>query len=154
MGFFIPRLQARFCALAACIIRTIFIAIWHIPLFIYSAFQARVFSDFQYAGWIAQKGFLVTYSVVILMFILPWTIIYTWLFNNTNGSLLLVSVLHGSEIWLVYWLLNTGIHPNNLDNYWGYGAVLILVATLIVLKAGPENLSRKHKKIIRQPSLG
>ena len=149
-GFLVPRLQTRFSALTSCIIRAIVGGIWHLPIFIYSMQQPQALADFQYSGWITQKGFLVAIMTATFMFLLPWSIFYSWIFNNTKGSLLLVSILHGSEIWVAYWMLSTGIRPNNLDNYWGYGIIMILIATIMVIKTGPQNLSRKHKRVIHQ----
>jgi membrane protease YdiL (CAAX protease family) len=153
-GFLTPRLQARFGALTSCVIRAILSGIWHLPLFLYSRFQLPALADFPYSGWIAQKGFLVSIVTLILMFLLPWSIFYSWIFNNTRGSLLLVAILHGSEIWVAYWMLSTGINPNNLDNYWGYGAVMVLIAIIIVIMTGSQNLSRKRKRIVHQSSPG
>jgi len=153
-GFLLPRLQARFSALTACIIRAVLVGIWHLPLFIFSRLHPAALAGFQYAGWIAQKGFWAAILVATLLFMLPWSILLTWTFNNTRGSLLLVSILHGSEIWVAYWMLSTGINPANLDNYWGYGGVLVLTALLIVLLTGSQDLSRKHKRIVHQPSPG
>jgi membrane protease YdiL (CAAX protease family) len=153
-GFLTPRLQARFGALTSCVIRAILGGIWHLPLFLYSRSQLPALADFPYSGWIAQKGFLVAIVALILMFLLPWSIFYSWIFNNTRGSLLLVAILHGSEIWVAYWMLNTGINPSNFDNYWGYGAVMVLIAIIIVIMTGSQNLSRKRKRIVHQPSPG
>ena len=152
-GFLLPRLQARFGALTSCVIRAILVGIWHLPLFIYSRLQLPQLADFPYAGWITQKGFLVAFGVSILMFALPWSVLFGWIFNNTNGSLLLVAILHGSEFWVAYWMVRTEINPNNLDNYWGYGAVLVLTAIVIILKTGSEDLARKQKRIMHQPMM-
>lgn len=146
-GFLMPRLQACFGALTSSIIRAILVGIWHLPLFLFSRLQPATFTDFPYAAWIAQKGFLVAIVTTTIMFSLPWSIFFTWIYNNTRGSLLLVAILHASEIWVAYWMLSTGINPNNLDNYWGYGTVLILIALVIVITTGPQNLSRKYKRI-------
>jgi len=51
-------------------------------------------------------------------------------------------------------MLSAGINPNNLDNYWGYGAVMVLIAIIIVIMTGSQNLSRKHNRIVHQPSPG
>jgi hypothetical protein len=51
-------------------------------------------------------------------------------------------------------MLTTGISPINLNNYWGYGAILVITAFIIVAMAGPQNLSRSHPRIIHQPSSG
>jgi hypothetical protein len=152
-GFLTPRLQARYSALTSSVIRAIFCGLWHIPLLLYSGIDHPSLADFPYSGWIAQKGFLVAMGTMVLMLLLPWSIFYSWLFNNTGGSLLLVAVLHGSEIWVAYWMLSAGIDPSNLDNYWGYGAVMVLMATVIVITTGSKNLSRQGKRIVHQPSM-
>ncbi len=152
-GYLLPRLQARYRAATAGTIRAAIVAIWHLPIFILSMHYPAALEGFQYAGWIAQKGFLAAIMTGALLFMLPWSIFFTWMFNNTRGSLLLVSILHGSEIWVAYWMTSTGINPGNLDNYWGYGAIMVLIASLIVILTGPQNLSRKHQKIVHQPVL-
>jgi membrane protease YdiL (CAAX protease family) len=148
-GFLMPRLQAHFGALASCLIRAALTAIWHLPLLIYSGFQPYALPDFPYGVWMLQKGFLIAFSAMVMLS-LPWSIFYTWMFNNTKGSLLLVATLHGSEIWVAYLMMSTGINPNNLDNYWGYGLVMILTASIIVMVTGSHNLSHKNKRIVYQ----
>jgi hypothetical protein len=86
----------------------------------------------------------------ILINQLPWSIFYTWIYNNTKGSLLLVAVLHGAEVWVNYWMISSAIDPNNADNYWGYGVVMLVVAAIVVITNGAKNLSRKHERIIIQ----
>ena len=147
-GYLMPRLQSRYSALTSCVIRAVLGAIWHLPLYLYSRLQPPALADFPYGGWIAQKGFLVAFGAMFLLFQIPWSIFFTWIFNNTRGSLLLVAVLHGSEIWVAYWMMSAGISPSNLDNYWGYGGVMVLVAIIIVIATGPQNLSRKHERIL------
>lgn len=153
-GFLTPRLQSRYNALPSCFIRAILGGLWHLPLFVYSGLQHPALADFPYSGWIAQSGFLVALGILILMFLLPWSIFLSWIFNNTRGSLLLVAILHGSEIWVAYLMMRTGMNPSNLDNYWGYGAVLIVFAILIVITTGTQNLSRKHLRIMHRASPG
>jgi membrane protease YdiL (CAAX protease family) len=145
-GFLLPRLQARFGALASSVIRAGLVAIWHLPLLLYAGSHPNAFPDFPYGAWIVREGFLVAFSVMLALS-LVWSIFYTWIFNNTRGSLLLVAILHGSEIWLVYWMIGMGLNPDNLDNYWGYGVVMILTAGIIVGATGAQHLSRKHKRI-------
>ncbi len=152
-GFLMPRLQARFGALTACVLRALLGGIWHLPLFIYSWLQHPTLADLHYMGWIAQKGFLVAFTTTLLLFQLPWSVFFTWIFNNTRGSLLLIAVLHGSEVWVAYCMMSAGIDPRNLDNYWGYGAVMVLVAALVVITNGSQNLSRKHKRIVHRSTL-
>jgi len=147
-GYLTPRLQARYSALTSSVIRAMLCGIWHLPLFLYSRLDPPSLTGFPYPGWIAQKGFLVAIGACILLFLLPWSILYGWIFNNTGGSLLLVAILHGSEIWVAYWMVSAGIDPSNLDNYWGYGAVLVVVAIIIAITTGAKNLSRKRARIV------
>jgi hypothetical protein len=154
-GFLTPRLQTRFSALISSFIRAILVGLWHLPLFLYSRLQHPALADFPYAGWIAQKGFLVAFGILLLLFLVPWSIFSIWIFNNTRGSLLLVSVLHGSEFWVAYGMLSLGINPTNLDNYWGYGVLLVVVAMFLVIVNGPKNLSGErirgvHELPVRQ----
>ncbi len=153
-GFLIPRLQTHFSAMTACFFRAVLGGLWHLPIFIYSRLQHPALADFPYAGWIAQRGFLVSLLILIVVFLVPWSIFLSWIFNNTGGSLLLVSVLHGSEIWVAYWMISSGINPSNLANYWGYGLVLVAVATVIVIVTGPKNLSRKRNRVVYEPVVG
>jgi len=153
-GYLTPRLQARYSALTASIIRAVFAGLWHLPLYLYSRQQPPALADFPYGGWIAAKGFLVAFGTMFVLFQIPWSIFHTWIFNNTGGSLLLVAVTHASEIWVAYLMLSAGIDPSNLDNYWGYGGLLFAVAIIIVIMTGPQNLSRKRKRIVHHPKLG
>lgn len=153
-GFLMPRLQASHGALSSSIIRSVICGLWHLPLLMYLRLDPPSLADFPYAGWIAQMGLPVTIGVLTLLIIIPWSVFYTWIFNNTRGSLLLVAVLHGSEIWVAYGMLNTGIDPRNFHNFWGYGAVIAVAAAIIILTYGAQDLSHKYKRIVHQPSPG
>ena len=84
------------------------VSAWHLPLLHYSTVQRPSLVDFPYAGWIADKGFMVA-AGMLMLFSFTWSVFYTWMFNNTGGSLLLVSVLHGSEVWVAYLMLSSRI---------------------------------------------
>ena len=150
-GFLIPRLQSRYSALTAAVMRAVLVGIWNLPLLLYSRLDPQAFPSIPYGSWIAQIGFPAALAVMLVMFLLPWSIFFTWMYNNTGGNLLLVAILHGSEIWLPYWMLSTGVNPDNINNYWGYGTVLLLTALLIVVITGRENLSRRERRVGSQP---
>jgi len=149
-GFLLPRLQRRFSALTSSMLRAIIVFVWHLPILLYARSELPALSDFPYPGWIAQKGTLVAVAAMIVLFLFPWAVFCNWMFNNTCGSLLLVAVLHGSEIFVAYCMLQTGVSPENLDNYWGYGALLLLTALFIVIRTVPENLSRNGARVVHQ----
>ena len=133
-GFLLPRLQTRHNALVSSLIIGGMWAIWHIPqFFIKGTFQHDLGS---------QAGLLPAF-LSFSVFVIVSSIWFTWIFNNTGGSVLLAAVMHGaSNAWGGY-----------IDVYRGYfggiltfGVVSVLVSIIIVLIAGARNLSRTHQR--------
>jgi len=133
-GFLLPRLQTRHNALLSSLIIGVMWAIWHIPqFFIKGTFQHDLGSQ---AGLL--PAFL-TYSV----FLIVSSIWFTWVFNNTRGSVLMAAVMHGaSNAW--------GGHIDVYRGYFGgiltFGVVSVLVSIIIVLIAGARDLSRTNQR--------
>jgi hypothetical protein len=133
-GFLLPRLQTRHNALVSSLIIGVMWAIWHIPqYFIQGTFQHELQS----------QGGLFPAVLSFSLFVIVSSIWFTWIFNNARGSVLLAAVFHGaSNAWGGY-----------IDVYRGYfGGILafialsVLVSIIIVLMAGPANLSRTAKR--------
>src|SRR5262249_26869872 len=76
-GFAPPRLQARWSALQASLVLGVIWGLWHLPLFLTLGTPN------------AQLPFL-----GFLLNVMAQTILLTWLFNSTRGSLLLCQLLH------------------------------------------------------------
>lgn len=121
-GYALDRLQARWNALGASLILGVIWAGWHLPLFFFSEtiyYRAENFG-----------GFVVT---AILL-----TIIITWIYNNTGGSLLATILVHTSYNFS-HWLFPV------LETDFGRSLVLIvslLVSVGIVALWGPVTLVR------------
>ena len=77
-GYLLPRLQARYAPLIATLIVAAIWALWHLPKFLV------VPAAYNYPTWLW------------LIDITSKAVIMTWLFNNTRGSLLLVTLCHAS----------------------------------------------------------
>lgn len=141
-GFALPRVQARHSALISSLIVGLIWAIWHIPLFLT---QGTVQSQ-----WRAEVGIVpavLGYSV----FVIAWSIQYTWVFNNTRGSVLLAAVIHGAvNTWNGY----IDVYRGNFGNVVAYMAVSVIVSIIIVLRAGPTNLSRTNKRNVLESERG
>jgi membrane protease YdiL (CAAX protease family) len=148
-GFLLPRLQARYSAFYSSLIRAALVFIWHLPLLLFSYNHPSAIADFPYGRWMQQSGFIVTLAFILALSS-SWAVLYVWTFNNTRGSLLMVAVLHTSEIWLAFLLPAMGIDPMNLNNYWGYAIILVLTAGMIVIITGPEHLTCRPKKGLTQ----
>jgi membrane protease YdiL (CAAX protease family) len=134
-GFAMPRLQTRYSALVSSIIIGVIWGLWHIPL-------SLVEGTSQYR-WQLDVG-LIPAVLGYTVFLIAWSVQYTWVFNNTKGSVLLAAVLHGAgNAWI----------GGYIDVYRGYfGGVIaftfvsVIVSIIIVLMAGPVHLSRTNDR--------
>lgn len=76
-GFALPRLQANFSPLASSLILGVIWAVWHAPAK-FGGIEATSLSD----------------TIVEWILILFVTVIFTWLFNRTKGSILVTVLIH------------------------------------------------------------
>jgi membrane protease YdiL (CAAX protease family) len=83
-GFVLPRLQQRYGPFRATLILGTLWGLWHIPLYLPQ--------DIQQDGVL---GGTLNFAIFVL-YVLFTTFVFTWVFNNTKGSLLLAILLHGS----------------------------------------------------------
>jgi threonine/homoserine efflux transporter RhtA len=79
--------------------------------------------------------------------LIAWTVAFAWLFNNTQGSVLLAMMMHamsntigGSFASQMF----SGADSVNLA--WLRGALWCVVAIVLVVLYGSQQLSRKHHK--------
>jgi membrane protease YdiL (CAAX protease family) len=126
-GFALPSLQAGRSALVASLILGAVWALWHLPL---------VVATGQMGGW----------DIVI---ILAWTLVLTWVYNGTGGSVLIVMLFHA----MFNTVSGSFISPlafsgaDSVRQSWLLAAVWCAVAVAVVMWAGPKHLSRKlHKQ--------
>ena len=121
-GFALPRLQARYSALTASIILGVLWGLWHLPLvFIPGSFQSTV----PYIGFLLSA--------------IATTIIITWLFNHSRGSVLVAAVFHGAtDATIAYSNVMTG----DLRLFWIFIIVLWIAAVVLIVTQGSANLSR------------
>ena len=84
---------------------------------------------------------------------LPWTTAYPFFREGEKWYPYPILTKNG-EVFVAYTMLKGGIDQNNLNNYWGYGLILISIAALIVIITGPLNLSRNHTRIDHLPTSG
>jgi membrane protease YdiL (CAAX protease family) len=141
-GFAMPRLQARYNALASSIIIGVLWGIWHIPLFL-------VKGTIQYE-WQLEAG-MIPAVLGYTVFVIAWSIQYTWVFNNTRGSVLLAAVLHGAvNAWNAY----IDVYRGHFGGIVAFTVVSVIVSIIIVLMAGPTNLSRTKERNVLELESG
>ena len=86
------------------------------------------------------------------LFCMAWSIQYTWVFNNTKGSVLLAAVVHGA---------GNAFLGDYIDVYRGHFWSIVtfmvvswIVSLIIVLLAGATNLSRTNDRNVLKPEGG
>jgi membrane protease YdiL (CAAX protease family) len=132
-GFVLPRLQAHRSALAASLIVGAAWGTFHLPLFLLGS-PTRPLALF--------LPFVIS-SVILSIF-------YTWMYNGTGGSLLLVVLLHATTnlpLTVVYGPLGDRVVPV----FWILDAMLVLAAAILIARNGVPTLSRHTTKQIMRP---
>ena len=123
-GFALPRLQSGRSALFASLILGVLIAGWHLPL--------------MFVGQVHYADLLTIMGAVI---------IFNWVFNNANGSVLIIMLMHATNNTISGQLFGTMFSgADSVRQSWLVAALWCAVAIVVVLWAGPAHLSRKHKK--------
>jgi membrane protease YdiL (CAAX protease family) len=119
-GFALPRLLVGRSALAASLILGVLHAIWHIPVIVYG-------SD----------------TPLVVIIVISGAILNTWLFNHTNGSVLLAMLLHAS-LDVTVGIFNPMFSGAASEMYLIWQTVLfIAIAILLPVLTGRE-LGRKR----------
>jgi uncharacterized protein len=132
-GFALPLLQAVRSALGASVVLGVVWGVWHLPLFLLGA-DIRPVSLFP--AWV-----LLTVAA---------SVIYTWMYNGTGGSLLIVVLLHAASN-LPLTILLEPLEDQVAHPFLIYVALMILAAAVVVAATGPANLSRTYPKQVTTP---
>jgi len=116
-GFALPRLLQRYDALKASLILGFLWGVWHLPAVLHSG--------------LPQQG------VSILVFVLggiALSVLSTWLYNSTGGSVLITTLLHLTTNFSLI-IIGAPI--------WIFMGLLAGLAILVIVLTGPAELSRK-----------
>ncbi len=130
-GYVLPRLQANYNALVSSLIVGLLWAFWHIPKFLGTGTGSeRSFS------W-----FIIAFPAL--------SVLYTWLYNNTRGSLLLVTLFHASGNTAGMFLPVSFASPGGItENI--LIVLYVLVAIMVTTVAGSEHLSRRYSRQVQE----
>ncbi len=122
-GYALPRFQARWNALTSSIVLGVIWISWHIPLWFA---PGELQEQDSFWGW----------APIVLIY----SIFYTWIFNNTKGSLLAAVLFHAmtnATSDLIWCCGSSG---------WNYLGVELVVVILIVIIFGPKILVRQPQE--------
>jgi membrane protease YdiL (CAAX protease family) len=132
-GLALPHLQRVGSALRASVVLGLVWGVWHLPLYL-SGSDIRPLSLF--APWV-----LLTVAV---------SVIYTWMYIGTGGSLLIVVLFHAASN-LPLTILLEPLDDQVARPFLIYVALMVLAASVVVAAAGPATLSRTRAKQVAVP---
>ena len=119
-GFALPRLQASLTAWRATLVLGVAWAAWHLPAFFYRPTYRAM----------GPAGF-VAFSVSIL----AASVVFTWLFNATGGSVLVVALFHGLFDFLSVTPAGSDVTPVLMS------ALVVACALIVARRYGPDTLA-------------
>jgi membrane protease YdiL (CAAX protease family) len=123
-GYALPKLQGGHSALLASLILGVVWAFWHLPLMVIGQIHL---SD--------------------PVYIIAWTVVLTWVFNNTNGSVLIAMLMHNiHNVISGYYFSAMFSGADWVRQGWLLVALWCAVAAIVVVVNGPEHLSRKYTR--------
>jgi membrane protease YdiL (CAAX protease family) len=123
-GYAVPRLQHGRSALVASLILGILIAGWHLPLML--------------AGQIH-------YSDIVL--ILAAVMVFNWVFNNANGSVLIIMLMHAANNAVSGSFFSPMFSgADSVRQSWLVALVWVVAAVLVITISGATDFSRKYRK--------
>ncbi len=124
-GYALPRLQKRRNALAATLILSIIWGVWHLPTFVLDL------------GLGTGIGFAFIFGCIGF----GMTVLYTWLYNSSAGSILLVSLWSTCNTLI----FGSGVASGSIIVI--MNALILVLAMIIARRTGAEYLSHLDKQI-------
>lgn len=119
-GFALPRLQKHYHPLMVTLTVGVLWGLWHLPLFFW---DGNPMPDYPFLAW-----FIGTVAV---------SFVYTWLYNSTRGSLLVVTLFH--ILGNTFGVIISDVSITAL------AFVYCVVAVLLVVIFGKDNLARRER---------
>jgi uncharacterized protein len=127
-GFAVPALQSKYNALTSSLIMGVIWSAFHLPLF------------FTKTGSSQAEMSIVSFTIATVSL----SILYTWMLNNTRGSVLLAYLFHASaNTWSQVFSVD---HSNRFVD-WSVTGTIVVAALIVVMVTGAENLSSKNTRI-------
>lgn len=125
-GYVLPRLQTRYNALISTLILGAIWGFWHLPKFL-AHFDLIAFAWF-------------------MLHCMSFAVVLTWLYNSTQGSLLIVAICHAaSNTTSMFLPVASTLSSENLGSYIGVVLFELAAAVVVAVIAGPARLTRSRE---------
>src|SRR5215218_290149 len=134
-GFALPRMQPLQGPLVGSLILVLLWALWHLP-------------EFMVPTWAASSGGSSPLAIVkFVLFAITSTIILTWVFNNTKGSVLMAILVHAS-IDVPFLPFSVLLGPSEAMNgmLLGFGAVALVIVALTRGRLGYQHYEQEEEE--------
>jgi membrane protease YdiL (CAAX protease family) len=129
-GFAMVHLQKRYSALTASVIVGILWGLWHLPAFL--------------IPWSSQHGLPV---IMFLLHDIALAILFTWIFNNTGGSIWMAMLAHAA-FNLTITILPVTPSAAGSERPLAFAVMLLYIAAIIVILAfGARTLTRDAEHV-------
>jgi membrane protease YdiL (CAAX protease family) len=131
-GFALSRLQAKWGPLPGTLILGFLWAAWHYPQYLMP-------------GWAAQNGGFNVRAVVVFTFsVVLLTVVMSWVFNNTRGSLLIATLLHASINTFSIYIgpMFPAQATSQVNLFVGFGTLALLIVLLTRGRLGYDRFLR------------
>ena len=125
-GFALPRMQAMLPALTSSLLLGAIWGVWHTPTFL---LPSEGDSALPYPGF--------------LLWVLAQSVLTTWIFNRTGGSVLLAAIFHAaSDATYAY----SGAVGGDARLFWIAVVLSWVLAVLVVVAEGPATLAGRARR--------
>ena len=125
-GFALPHLQRSASALSASLVLAGFWIVWHLPAFLYLPTYMKL-------GFVVLPGFALG--------IVAGAVVFTWLYNSTGGSILIVALGHAALNFV------TGSPVGEQTIAAVISTAVTVWAVVVILVFKPNSLSRAEKQV-------
>jgi membrane protease YdiL (CAAX protease family) len=128
-GYVLPRLRARYSALASSLILGAVWGLWHLPKF-----------------WAAGDAAAVVWAI---LHNIAMAVLFTWVYENTSGSLLIATLFHAATNTAGVFLPMASIVMDGVTIQMIAIGIEFVAAFAFVLATGPARLSRRSPAQVR-----
>lgn len=137
-GYALPRLQSRMTAFASSLVLGAVWASWHVPAFYLAPGAAQAAIPFRW----------------YLPSVLAISVAFTWIYNNTSGSLLVATIFHASIQATNILLPNLPAETGDARLYGLNVAVVTVVAAVLLAAYGSRNLTKSDRRVTQPEVTG